>query len=146
VAARLLNRFVREEEGFTLLELMIAVQIIAILVLFAVPAYMLVRDSANQATAKTNAKEVAVAAGLYFTKNGSYAGMTVPLLKAWDASLKTTGTYVNNSGAEAVGVTNRVTMDASNYCIYATSGRWYVYQHNPNGAFTATTVASTVCS
>jgi Tfp pilus assembly protein PilE len=146
VARNILKRLVHEEEGFTLLELMIVAEILVILISLAVPAYLQFQDSANKATAKSNAKEVSVAAGLYYTSNNTYAGMTIPLLKVFDASLTTTGTFVNNSGREATGVTRRVTRDASHYCTYATAGRWYVYQLNPTGPLTATTVASAVCS
>jgi prepilin-type N-terminal cleavage/methylation domain-containing protein len=146
VLERTLKRLAIEEEGFTLLELMIAMQIVVILLLIAVPSYLQFRDSANQATAKSNAKEAAFAAGLYYQSNSTYAGMTIPLLKGWDASLTTTRTFVNNSGVEATGVTRRVTLDASHYCTYATSGRWFAYQLNPTGAITTTTVGSAVCS
>ena len=129
-----------------MLELMIALQIVAILLLLAVPSYLVFRDNANQATAKSNAKEVSVAAGLYFESNSTYAAMTIPLLKGFDSSLTTTRTFVNNSGTEAAGVTRRVTMDGSHYCVYAISGRWFAYQLNPGGSITTTTVGSAVCS
>lgn len=143
---RTLNRLAREEEGFTLLELMIATQIVTILLLIAVPSYLQFRDNAQQATAKSNAKEVAFAAGLYYQSNNTYAGMTIPLLKGFDASLTTSGTFVNNSGVEVAGVTNRVTMDATHFCTYAISGRWIAYQLNPTGQIISTTSAAAVCS
>ena len=143
---RTLKRLATEEEGFTLLELMIAVQVIAIIILIGVPSLLQFRDTANQATAKSNVKEVSFAAGLYYQSNNTYAGMTIPLLKGFDASLTTTRTFVNNSGVEAAGVTTRVTLDASHFCVYATSGRWFAYQLNPTGAITTTTIASAVCS
>jgi type IV pilus assembly protein PilA len=146
VFGKTLNRLVREEEGFTLLELMIVAEILTILTALALPSYMVFRDNAMKATAQSNAKEISVAAGLYFTSKSTYAGMTIALLKGIDASLTTTGTFVNNSGTDAAGVTNRVTMDTSHYCTYAKSGRWYVYQLGPNGLFIATTTASGVCS
>ena len=142
----MLNRLAREEEGFTLLELLIAAQVVTILLLLAVPGYLQFRDSAQQATAKTNAKEVAFAAGLYYQSNTTYAGMTIPVLKGFDGSLTTTGTFVNNSGVEVVGVTNRVTMDATHFCTYAVSGRWIAYQKNPTGQIIATTNAASVCA
>ncbi len=146
MADRTLRRLLRDEQGFTLLELLIVTVILAILTAIAVPAYLQVRDNAYQATAKANAREVAVAAELFAESNNTYAGMTIPLLKTFDSSLTTTGTFVNNSGTDATGVTKRVTMDASHFCTYATSGRWFVYQLNPTGPLTATTVASAVCS
>ena len=142
----MLDRVLREEEGFTLLELMLVAQIVAILILVAVPSWLQFRDNANQATAKANAKEVAVAAGLYYQSNETYAGMTIPALKTFDASLTSTGTFVNNSGVEATGVTNRVTLDATHFCTYATSGRWFAYQLNRGGQLMVTNNASLVCS
>jgi len=136
----------REEQGFTLLELMIASEIIVILLLVSIPSFLQFRDSANAAAAKSNAKEVSFAAGLYFEANSTYANMTIPLLKGYDRSLTTTGTFVNNSGVEAAGVTRRITRDATHFCVYATSGRWFAYQLNPNGQILTTTVASAVCS
>ena len=142
----MLERVLREEEGFTLLELMLVTQILSILMLVAVPSWLQVRDNANQATAKSNAKELAVAVGLYYQSNETYAGMTIPVLKTFDASLTTTGTFVNNSGTDAAGVTNRVTMDATHFCTYATSGRWFAYQLNPTGQMMVTNNAALVCS
>ena len=143
---RTLKRLAADEQGFTLLELMIAAQIIVIVLLVAVPSFLQFRDSANQATAKSNAKQVAFAAGLYYESNGTYAAMTIPLLKVYDKALTTTGTFVNNSGVEASGVTTRITLDATHFCTYAISGRWYAYQLNPTGPITATTVGANVCS
>lgn len=143
---KVLNRLAREEEGFTLLELMIVAQIIVIISLVALPSYMQFSDNAKQATAKANLKEVSVAATFYFESKATYAGMTIPLLKGYDASLTTTGTFVNNSGTEAAGVTRRVTLDASHFCVYAVDGRWFAYQLNPTGSIVTTTVGSAVCS
>lgn len=136
----------RDERGFTLLELLIVAVILVILTALAVPAYLQFRDNASQATAKANAKEVFVAAGLYYESNSTYAGMTIAGLKTYDGSLTTTGTFVNNSGIEAAGVTHRITMDASHFCVYATSGRWFAYVLNPTGPITLTTVGSAVCT
>jgi type IV pilus assembly protein PilA len=146
VPDRVLNRLVRDERGFTLLELLIVAIILVILTALAVPAYLQFRDNAYKATAKQNAKDLAVASGLYYESNSTYAGMTIAGLKTYDSSLTTSGMYVNNSGTEAAGVTNRITMDASHFCVYATAGRWFAYQLNPTGALTLTTVASAVCS
>jgi type IV pilus assembly protein PilA len=146
VRDRILTRLARDERGFTLLELLIVAVIIAILVAVAVPAYLQFRDNAYQATAKSNVKQLGVAAGLYYESNSTYAGMTVTGLKTYDSGLVTSGMYVNNSGTEAAGVTHRITMDTSHFCVYTTSGRWFAYQLNPTGAITLTTLGSAVCT
>lgn len=146
MADRLLQRLLRDERGFTLLELLLVAVILLILTAVAVPAYLQFRDNAYKATAKSNVKEVVVAAGLYYESNSSYAAMTIAKLKTFDANLTTSSMYVNNSGAEAAGVTQRIAMDASHYCVYAKAGRWFAYQRNPTGVLTITTLASAVCT
>lgn len=146
VATRILRRLASDESGFTLIELLIVTVILAILILVAVPGYLQYRDNAYKAAAQSNSKNVVVAASLYYeSNNSSYAGMTIAGLKAYDARLAS-GTYVNNSGTEAAGVTRRATLDASHFCVYATAGRWFAYQLNPNGSILTTNVASAVCS
>jgi prepilin-type N-terminal cleavage/methylation domain-containing protein len=143
---RTLQRLLRDERGFTVIELMLTMVILAILILIALPAYLQYRDDAYQATAESNVKDVVLAAGLYYEgHNGSYFGMAIPGLRAYDARLAS-ATYVNNSGTEAAGVTQRAALDASHYCVYAQAGRWFAYQLNPNGSIFITTVASAVCT
>jgi prepilin-type N-terminal cleavage/methylation domain-containing protein len=146
VGERTLRDLLRDERGFTVIELLIVTVILAILILLAVPGYLQLRDNAYKGTAQSNVKNVLVAANLYYTSNNSsYAGMTIAGLKTYDARIPN-GTYVNNSGTDAAGVTKRITLDATHFCIYATAGRWYAYQLNPSGAITTTTIASAVCS
>ena len=162
MADRTLPNLLRDERGFTLLELLLVMVILVILVALCVPAYLKFRDNAYQATAKANVKGLVIASELYgednfpgstrdpdaavSTSDSGYAGMTVARLKAsYDKSLAS-GTYVNNSGTEAAGVTRRYTLDATHFCVYTTAGRWFLYQENPTGPLMATTVASAVCS
>jgi len=159
---RTLRKLVRDEQGFTLLELLVVLIILVVLVAVSVPAYLVFRDNAYQATAKSNGKALVAATELYgednfpgstrdpdaavSTSDTGYAGATIAELKtSYDSNLPS-GTYVNNSGTEAAGVTHRFTLDASHFCVYATSGRWFVYQESPTGAMMATTIASAVCS
>lgn len=162
MADRRLPNLLRDERGFTVIELLIVMVILVILTALAVPGYLRFRDNAYQATAKSNVKGLVVASELYGTDNfagstrdpdaalsttdSGYAGMTVSRLKtSYDSNLGS-GTYVNNSGTEAAGVTQRYTLDATHFCVYATAGRWFIYEKNPTGALMATTVASAVCS
>ncbi len=162
MADRVLRKLLRDERGFTLLELLIVAVILGILVAVAVPAYLQFQDDAYQVTAKSNVKALITASELYgednfpgstrdpdsavSTSDAGYQGMTVAELKASYDSGLAPGTYVNHSGTDAAAVTRRATLDASHFCVYATAGRWYAYQLNPTGPLTTTTVGSAVCS
>ena len=162
MAARTFKRLLRDERGFTLIELLLVMVILGILVSLTVPAYLRFRDNAYQGTAKSNVKGLIVASELYgednfpgstrdpdsatSTSDAGYAGLTITELKtSYDSGLAP-GTYVNNSGTDAAAVTRRATRDATHFCVYATAGRWYVYQLNASGPLTMTTVGSAVCS
>lgn len=144
-----------------MIELEIVCAILGILVSIAVPAYLQFQDSAYKAVAASNVRAAVIAATSYAEENfpGSgldpdsavsrtdtgFQGMTTAELKTIDANLSPT-VYVNNSGTDAAGVTTRKPLDATHFCVYAVSGRWYAYQLNPTGAILATTIRSAVCT
>ena len=142
---RTLRRLASEESGYTLIELLIVIVILSILLLIAVPAYLQYQDNAYQTAATGNLRDVATAAAVYDQENATFAGMTVVRLKLVDAGLAP-GTYVNNSGVEAAGVTARQPLDSLHFCVYAQAGRWFAYELNPTGAITTTTIPSAVCT
>jgi Tfp pilus assembly protein FimT len=161
VSARTFRRLVEDESGVTLLDLLITLVISSILLLIAVPAYLQYADNAYRTTAMSNVKNLAFAAGLYEIENypGSvrdpdftvsnvdtgYQGMTVAELRTFDSGLAS-GTYVNNSGTEAGGVTARAALDATHFCVYATAGRWFAYQLDPSGQIATTIDPAAVCT
>ena len=119
--------------------------ILSILLLVAVPAYLQYQDTASQSAAKADTRELATAAAIYGQENSGYAGMTLARLKVYDGGL-TSAMYINNSGVEAAGVTARVALDGSHFCVYGTVGRWFAYQLDPTGLLETTTTASAVCT
>lgn len=155
------RRLREEEAGFTLLELLNVILILAILTLTAAPTYLSVRDKAYKGTASANVKQLVAAARLYATDNSpnsandpdsatsrtdtGYAGMTITGLAQYNANISKAG-YVNNSGTEAAGVTVRATLDATHYCVYSVQGRWYAYQLNPTGTTVVTTSLAALCT
>jgi general secretion pathway protein G len=64
------------ERGFTLIEMMIVVAIIAILVSVLVPNFMRARAQAQTAACEANLKEIATALELYQTDHESYPNVT----------------------------------------------------------------------
>lgn len=66
----------KEETGFTLMELMIAVALVAILTMMAVPAYTGYTQRAARANAQADLMAAAGAMERYKSQNFSYAGAT----------------------------------------------------------------------
>lgn len=66
------------ERGFTLIEMMIVVAIIAILVGILVPNFMRARAQAQTAACEANLKEIATALELYQTDHQQYPNVTSP--------------------------------------------------------------------
>ncbi len=64
------------ERGFTLIEMMIVVAIIAILVAILVPNFMRARAQAQTAACEANLKEIATALELYQTDHQQYPNVT----------------------------------------------------------------------
>lgn len=73
----MLKRLMRrrdEEEGFTLIELMVVVLIIGILIAIALPTFLGARQRAQDRAAQSDLRNAVAAAKTYYTDNDSYAG------------------------------------------------------------------------
>jgi prepilin-type N-terminal cleavage/methylation domain-containing protein len=121
--ARLRNRITQSEKqgGFTLIELLVVVIIIGILLAIAVPSYLKFRDRAAENAAKANVRASIPAIEAYYADNGTYATMTVPLLKA-------------NYDAGFVGTLGNV--DGDSYCVSSTVNGKTFHVEGPGGTVT----------
>jgi type IV pilus assembly protein PilA len=63
-----------DEEGFTLIELMVVVLIIAILIAIAIPTFLGARQRANDRAAQSSLRNALTAAKTSFTDTGDYGG------------------------------------------------------------------------
>src|SRR5579864_8045497 len=91
-----------DEQGFTLIELMVVVLIIAILLAIAIPTFLGARDSANARSAQSNLRNADTAEQTYWTNNqvwdtapntataGSVAQLETALV--WGTGAATAGT------------------------------------------------------
>ena len=77
----------RDEEGFTLIELMVVVLIMGILMAIAIPTFLSTRGSANDASAKSNATNAYTNEKSYYASNQSFLA----------ASTTTTGDSLDDS-------------------------------------------------
>lgn len=66
----------KKSEGFSLVELMVAVGIITVLASLAVPRFQVFMAKAKQSEAKTNLQHIYVLQNTYFSENNRYAGFS----------------------------------------------------------------------
>lgn len=114
----------RREDGFTLIELVVVMVIIAILLALAVGFHTHARDRAGDAVARSNIRIAVPAIESYRSDHGTYTGMTLPSLQA-SYSPGVTGIEV-------------VSADDAGYCIRAVSGGSTWYKQSTDGPITKT--------
>jgi type IV pilus assembly protein PilA len=86
----------RDDEGFTLIELMVVVLIIAILIAIAIPTFLGARQRAQDRAAQSNIRNAFTAEKTFYTDSQAYTS-TVASLTAIEPSLS----YTNAAGSLA---------------------------------------------
>lgn len=96
-------RKVRNQKGFTIMELMIVIVIIGILIAIAVPAYNNFRITAINRACQANQRTLLSADGLYYAENGAHAPNIAALATYMtNAALTCPGTTPNNHPAYTI--------------------------------------------
>ena len=112
----------RQEEGFTLVELVVVMVIIAVLVSIAAAFHYAARERSSDAVARTNIRTAVPAIEAYQAESGGYAGMTAAGLRS---------TY-------SPGIGNLVVQWSTDedYCVSSTMNGRSWWKHGPAGRIT----------
>lgn len=90
----------RDESGFTLMEILVVILIVGILTAIAVPSFLSQRTKADDTCAKAMAKQMFVAMKTYEAENGNFTGASVGALNTIEKTVS--GGQCGSTSAVAV--------------------------------------------
>ena len=138
----------RDDEGFTLIELMVVLLIIAILMAIAIPTFLGARNTANARSSQSNLTNALTAEQTYWTNNQAFTASPTALAGI-EASLTWSTTAASAEGGNTVTVTVGTTSgQIAELQAYAKDGNCYaiVQDNNPTDSFTGYSETAGACT
>lgn len=116
-----------DEDGFTLIELMVVVTILAVLLLMSVSTFIGVKKRASDSAAKQMAATTLEIARVVFTDHATYANATPTELMAAEPSLDAVPQATNSSGPGSASVFPDPTATGNTFvaAVYSGTGRCF---------------------
>jgi type IV pilus assembly protein PilA len=144
------QRLDRDDEGFTLIELMVVVLIIAILLAIAIPTFLGARGQANSRAAQSSLRNALTAEQTYYTNNQAFGATTSsPTINSIEPNLQWTATEptVATANPNSINVILGTVSTTGDTVVLQTEGKdgncYSVYQTNGTSAGAATGYAIT---
>ena len=118
------SRLAREQTGFTLIEALVTLIVLAVLLAIAIPAYIGFDGRASKSAAQANLRTALPALAAFHSDNDSYTGLTVAALQGYDQGVSPGLTVVSSS--------------SSTYCLRSIHRGQAYYKNGPSGDITTT--------
>jgi prepilin-type N-terminal cleavage/methylation domain-containing protein len=125
-----------EEEGFTLIELVVVILILGILASIAIPSYVGLQVRADKSAASSNVRALSTDVEAYYADNGTFAGISLTALKNYDTTIDLTNPDVEIASASA----------GSSFTMCSKSHDWYAYKDGPAAQILTTSVQPAGCT
>lgn len=128
-----IRRGMSRDEGFTLIELMVVVMIIAVLIAIAIPSFLGFRKSAQDRAAQSEVRNVLLAEKAFWLDNGAYTETAADILafepnSRLDAADPTAGSVIdlNDLDSDVVCIT-RTAESGNTFSVWesASAGTYY---------------------
>jgi type IV pilus assembly protein PilA len=124
-----LRKRMQDDKGFTLIELMVVVLIIAILIAIAIPTFLGLRERAQNRAAQSDLRNALTAAKAFYTDGETYTGFNVAVAEGIEPSL-TWALGAPAANTEQVGIDDGTTGDVARFLRHSASGTYFCIQDN----------------
>jgi type IV pilus assembly protein PilA len=122
-----LRKRMQDDKGFTLIELMVVVLIIAILIAIAIPTFLGLRERAQDRAAQSDLRNAMTAAKAFYTDDETYTGFVVATAEATEPSLN----WVLGAPAvdtDQTGIDDGTTGTTARFLRHSASGSFFCLQ------------------